>query len=236
MKSGELALAVGLVLSLSACDGGSANPGASVGGSCPALTPCGGNIVGTWRLKSVCIKRAPTDAAIACSMQSTGSSMGAGYKATYTFNANGTFTGSFSGSTTQTLNYPGVACSRSDASAGQYCADIQQSIQSAYAAAADAGTVSPITSFSLTCTALGSEVCKCDESLTYDPYTIDGTYTTSGDILTVTMTGVSLLGDAGIGDGGTGSSLAYCVSGNTLTWGPAPGSADEGEGLIVLTK
>jgi hypothetical protein len=40
----------------------------------------------------------------------------------------------------------------------------------------------------------------------------------------------------GIADGGTGGSLAYCVSGNTLTWGPAPGSADEGEGVIVLTK
>ena len=236
MKSVELALAVGLVVSLLACDGGSANPGASVGGACPTFTPCGGNVVGTWRLKSMCIKSTPTDAAIACSMQSTGISSTSGYNATYTFSANGTFTGSISGTMTQTLSYPGVACSRSDAGAGQYCADIQQSIQNAYAGAADAGAVSAIKSFSLTCTASGSEACKCDQSLTYSPYTLEGTYTTSGDSITVTMTGVSLLGDGGIGDGGTGGPAAYCVSGNTLTLGPTPGSSDEGEGVAVFTK
>jgi hypothetical protein len=237
MKSTEVVLVLALGISALACSGGSSNPGASVGGECPAFTPCGGNVVGTWRLKSVCIKNTPTDAATACSVQTTGATtMGPGYSATYTFNSNGTFTGAISGSVQQTLSYPGVACSRSDAGAEQYCADIQQSVQGAYAAAADAGTVTPIKSLSFACTPSGSEVCQCEETFTYTPYTIDGTYTTSGDTFTVVMTGVSILGDGGVGDGGTGSPIAYCVSGNTLTWGPAPGSADEGDGVIVFTK
>jgi hypothetical protein len=188
-----------------------------------------------WRLKSMCIKGTPTDAAVACTVQSPSSpTMGPGSNVTYTFNANGTFAESISGSETWTLSYPGVACSRSDASAAQYCADIQQSFQSAYAATADAGTVTPIKSLGFTCSASGSEVCKCDESLSYSPYTIEGTYTTNGDVVTATITGSSILPDGGGGDGGTGSPTPYCVSGNTLTLGPAPGSSVEG--TIILTK
>jgi hypothetical protein len=233
MKCVELALAFCLVFSLFACDGGSASPGGSLGGSCPGFTPCGGNIVGTWRLKSMCVKDTPTDAA--CTVQSSGMIAGAGYSVAYTFNANGTFTGTVSGSMIQTVDYPGAACSPTDASPSQYCSDIQQSMQSALAGLTDAGTF-PVKSLSFTCTPSGSDVCKCNESLTYTPYTLEGTYTTSGDFITITMTGSSILPDAGIGDGGTGSPTAYCVSGNILTLGPTPGSSDEGEGVVVFTK
>jgi hypothetical protein len=233
MKSIELAFVLGFVLS--ACELSRPSPGAAVGGSCPAFTPCGGNIVGMWRLKSMCLKSTPTDAAVACTVQSMGSpTMGPAFYGTYTFTANGTFAESIGGSETWTLSYPGVACSRSDASAAQYCTDIQQRTQSAYAAAADAGTITPITSVGFTCTASGSEFCKCDESLTYSPCTIEGTYTTNGDLLTATTTGSSILLNGGSGDGGTGSPTLYCVSGNTLTLGPSPGSSVEG--VIILTK
>jgi hypothetical protein len=233
MKSVELALALGLGLFAIACDG-SGSSGALPGGPCPTFVPCGGNIVGTWHLKSTCIKSAPKDAG--CSLQSVGFNMGPGYDATYTFNANGTFTASMRGTVQQTLSYPGPACARSDASTAEFCADLQRSIQNAYAASGDAGTLTLIKSLSASCSASGSGDCKCDENFTYNPYSMDGTYATSGDRLTVTMTTVSFLGDGGIGDAGAGSPVVYCVSGNTLTWGPAPESADEGEGVIVFTK
>jgi hypothetical protein len=230
MKSSELFLVLGIGLSLFACDGGT-KPATS-GGSCPAFTPCGGAIVGTWHVKSMCIKNTPKDAA--CVVQSFGVNPGPGYNATYTFNANGTFTVSISGAMTETFDYPGVACSRTDASAAQYCAGIQQNIQSAFAIVADAGTMLPIKAMSCTCSPSSSEVCECEESVTYTPYTIDGTYTTSRDTITATAMGASYLGDAGIGDAGTGSPMSYCVSGNTLTLGPPPGSSEAG--VIVLTK
>jgi hypothetical protein len=83
-------------------------------------------------------------------------------------------------------------------------------------------------------TASGSEVCKCDESLTYSPYTIKHTYTTNGDFLTATLPGSPILPDGGSGDGGTDSPTPYCVSGNTLTLGPSSGSSVEG--VTILTK
>jgi hypothetical protein len=42
------------------------------------------------------------------------------------------------------------------------------------------------------------------------------------------------LADGGSGDGGTSSPTPYCVSGNTMTLGPSPGSSVEG--VIILTK
>jgi len=232
MQLVEPALAIGLGFSLLACDGGT-NPATS-GGSCPTFTPCGGDIAGTWHFKSMCLHGTPTDAG-ACSTQTTGFATGAGYNATYTFGSNGSFTGTVSGTVKQTLSYPGATCSRSDASPATYCSELQQSMQSAFAAVADAGTV-PINSLSLACTPSGSDVCTCDENLTYTPYTLSGDYTTSGDTLMVNITGVSIVGDGGIGDAGTSNPVGYCVSGNTLSWGPTPGSSDQGEGVIVFTR
>jgi hypothetical protein len=159
--------------------------------------------------------------------------MGPDFSATYTFGANGTFAESAGGSETWTnLQYPGVACSHSDASAAQYCADFQQNVSNAYGEAADAGT-SPFKFMGFTCTPSGNEVCKCNESITYPPYTVEGTYTTSGDTITMVITSSSLPGYGG-GDAGTSSPSVYCVSGNTLTLGPTPGSSVEG--AFVLTR
>jgi non-reducing end alpha-L-arabinofuranosidase len=36
--------------------GGSSSAGAGAGGSCPAATPCGGDLVGTWNVSSSCLK------------------------------------------------------------------------------------------------------------------------------------------------------------------------------------
>jgi hypothetical protein len=230
MRFVQRVLVLGLGLVLSACE--LSAPPATGSSSCQAFSPCGGNVVGTWSLKSVCTKSTPTDAA--CTVQSTGSlTLGPGYKATYNFNADGTFAASVNGSVTQTYSYPGPSCSHSDASPSQYCGDLGHTIQMAYEAAVDAGTLTSGKSMGVTCTPSGSEVCKCEESLTYTPYTVGGTYTTSGYSITVVVTSFSLFGDGGIASGSS-NSTPYCVSGNRLTLGPAPGSPDQA--VVVFTK
>jgi hypothetical protein len=218
---------------LSACG---ANASSSDGGTCPTFNPCGGDVVGTWHFKSTCTESTPKDAAAACTVQSSRPpGTGSEHNATYTFGANGTLTEAVSDSPTRTsLQYPGAGCAHSDASPDEYCAHLQQVISDAITGSADAGmNMAPITSIGLHCTASGNDVCKCDEDVTYSPYTVEGTYTTSGDTITIVFTASSLPGLAGA-DAGTGIPLAYCVSGNTLTLGPTAGSSDRS--VLVLGR
>lgn len=214
-----------------ACDGGKGNPGITVGGACPAFTPCGGNIVGTWHLKTEC--GPPSTTSNACSGQATTLSPGADYNATYNFAANGTLTISFSGTMSATIRYS-ADCLHSDAGLATACADLQKSMQSAIQVTGDAGADSLIRNLSFTCATDSAAECLCQESLTYSAVSMTGTYTTSGTQITATLTSSSFLPDGGSPDAGSGNLIDYCVSGNTLTIGPGAGSTSGS--VAVLTK
>jgi hypothetical protein len=105
-------------------------------------------------------------------------------------------------------------------STDQVCAFFQDHVQSSIGNA-DAGAISELASF--TCSTAGDE-CVCREVFMNASQTLTGTYTTSGDRVTVVYTGF---------DAGTTptDSFDYCVSGDTLKLrSPGTGGSD-----IVLT-
>ena len=190
-------------------DGGGGSGGTS-GATCSPTVPCGGNLVGTWKLVSACgsITSGACPPSQSIDVQTTWTD------ATYVFTADGNFTWSGSGSTTETIRYP-VGCLSIvvDAGVAEVCAAYQSLIQTTIQNA-DAGT--PITNItSYTCTMQGNEACLCHEVITFPTaQTQTGTYTVSGSQFTVTITGGTI--DAGT-SGATPSVTDYCVSGNTLT-------------------
>jgi hypothetical protein len=230
MKSVELALVIGLALSGYACGGG-AITGVVLGGACPAFTPCGGNVVGTWRLQAQCQPADTTSSS--CAGQTTTLAPGTNYNATYTFTADGTLSVSFSGTMNATLRYP-AECLRSDAGLATACADLQKTMQSTVQATGDAGATSLLKDLSFTCATTSATVCECQESYTYAKLTLNGTYTTSGSRITASINSSSVLPDGGTSDAGPGNAIEYCVSGNTLTIGPGAGTTSGS--VVVLIK
>jgi len=208
------------------CDG-SNNP--LTGGTCPAFTPCGGNITGTWHLKSLCNASSPGDAATSssgCTSILPSVELGAGYNATYTFASDGTFQVSASGTMTETAHYP-LACYPSDASASTVCSGIGTDEKRSWQGAADAGQIvsSPT---SVSCNTQGSDTCTCRFDLTIFPLTESGTYSVSGSRLTITEAHSP-------GAGGSAPTPAdYCVVGNTLTLSDT--SASSSTNVIVMTR
>lgn len=185
-------------------NGGSGGMGGMTGsggvnGNC-SFTACGGNIVGTWTIQSLC---APSSFA-SCPEPLIVDRSGAA--AIYTFGSNGVFTYSASGTVLETISYTKDCLTSSpDAGLSDLCAALQSEVQSSIAKA-DGGSLSGLTGF--TC-ALQSDRCVCTETFANLMQNETGTYTTSGNQVTVTITsGAST-------DGGIPTS-DYCVSGNTL--------------------
>jgi len=207
-------------LSAAACSSGASNSpgsggksGAGTGGQgtggqggqaqiCSSMTPCGGAVVGTWKVKSSCLSLTgeidPMDVSANCPRQAiTGSLTVSG---TWTANANGTFTDD-----TKTM---GSAKFNLDASclvvsgAAMTCEKIGSSFEG-------------LGFSSVVCTTMAGGSCSCSAQvaltgglglLTADPQT-SGNYTKNGNVLTIT-------GSA------TGQNYSYCVSGSTLTITP----------------
>jgi hypothetical protein len=153
---------------------------------------------------------------------------------TYTFNANGTFAVSFSGSIEETIRYP-ITCFYSDAGAAQTCSDLEQGVRQAMQAGADAGTLTVnLTSF--TCALDTEQSCVCDEKVTPSAISVTGTYTTSGGQFTATVLNESPMPDGGIGDAGTSAPTDYCVAGNTLKLRSFSSSGSGNNTVSTLTK
>jgi len=191
-------------------DAGATGTDAGQINACADFTPCGGNIVGTWRLSSECLRSVDSSycQGFAFSMDMSGSLL------TYTFAANGTFAVSFSGSIEEIVRYP-IACLYSDAGAAQTCSDLEQGVRQSMQAGADAGTLTVnLTSF--TCALDTDQTCVCDEKVTPSTISVAGTYTMSSGQLTMTALSESPMPDGGIGDAGTAAPMDYCVAGNTL--------------------
>jgi len=208
--------------------GGSAgtNVDAAVNGvSCDPFTACGGNIVGTWRLVSSCGSASswpcPSTERIAFKSMT---------QSTYTFASDGTFTFAASGDLTETLLYP-LAClgGITDAGSPQACADIERAFVTP-SQTGDAGTQTVVVR-SVSCSTAANESCACMAVLgsTAAAQTLNGSYTISGNQLTI----VASASDAGVRDAGTDSVPEYCVSGNTLTLHYVSSSSD---GVVTFTR
>jgi len=174
--------------------------------SCDPFTACGGNIVGSWRLVSSC----GSVSSNGCPSTARISAKTSVAQATYTFASDGAFTFTATGPLTEMLRYP-LAClgAFTDAGVPQACADTER----AFVAASSQPTDGGVEVQSATCAAAGSETCACTAVLGYmSPQTTRGSYTTSGNQVTLVAAG----SDVGAPDAGAGSVTEYCVSGSTL--------------------
>ena len=109
-----------------------------------------------------------------------------------------------------------------DAGVSELCTAFQAAVQSSIAKA-DGGSLSGLTSF--TCS-VENNTCVCVEVFTNLAVNETGTYTTSGNQLTITITGGSTA------DGGFPTS-DYCVSGSTLK---IRSPSTEGDVVTKLTR
>jgi len=205
---------------------GGANGDAGVNTSCPSFTACGGNIVGTWRYVSGC----GSQSSATCPSVHVMTMTTAGSQATYTFGSGGVFSYTFSGSANEMLSYAlGCLSSITDAGIPQACADLQSLYREAIDQPDAGSAVGEVTS--ATCSAGGNQTCDCALVFTYlSQQTMTGTYTVSGNQLTVVITSTGA-------DGGAADDrpAEYCVSGNTLTL-HFPDSSGSGDFITTFTR
>src|SRR5450432_3079177 len=170
--------------------GGGDTSTATGGGSCGQVQPCGGAIVGSWKVSSSCILDASfqMDASSICTtatiaLKKVTGVGGITYGGDQTYQSTGTLSIDF------TLSLPTTCFA-----AGKTCADLQTTYTK------QMQTDPTLTS--ATCASSGS-TCVCQLSTTQDA-TESGTYTTSGTIVSSTPAG------------GTVSNDSYCVKVNEL--------------------
>lgn len=193
-------------ISLSACGGDSES-------SCSNAAPCGGSIVGTWRVTSSCLSVSSSAFAEGCP-GATASSSNLRITGSGTYNADLTYVSSAALSGSMSMTLP-AACLMA---AGFIitCPELQALF------ATDPTFSSP------TCTMAGS-ACKCVLPLSGQTTTESGTYTTTAaGVLTATP------------QGETAEENDYCVKGTTLTISPHQGTMMMGEagisGSITFAK
>lgn len=161
--------------------------GSSDGGSCGTVQPCGGSVVGTWKVASTCVlddSLFATDATDICAtatihVNNVSATGGVTYGADETYQDSGSITVGFQ------LTIP-TSCLQ----AGATCSDV------------DASFASDSTVTSHSCATSGA-ACVCSIVMT-DPMTDSGTYSTSGTNLTTTPAG------------GSASTDSYCIAGGML--------------------
>jgi hypothetical protein len=152
---------------LLACSSSSGNGG---GGSCPQVSPCGGDLTGKWTVSNACVtsSQSSVDGGCAGETEQIGSLSASG---TVQFNSDKTYSTNVSLSVSATLSIP-TSC-LSSGGITLTCSQLQMSINT------DAGTVS--------CNTSGSD---CDCTLSETSATNEtGGYTVSGDTLTTTPSG-----------------------------------------------
>jgi hypothetical protein len=158
--------------------------------SCFKVAPCGGDLVGEWRLEAICVQRATLEASFAasiaggfCPTQTLGA-VTRGVSGSLVMNADLTFmmTGTLSGSTDFTVP---ASCLT-----GTNCAAVNASLQAEIASHPEVVSAS--------CS--GSASCLCREVISV-PFAGSGTYSTAGSALTA---------DAPLDDS------QYCVQGDTV--------------------
>ena len=134
------------------------------GGSCGTVSPCGGDLVGTWTVARSCLVGTKDLSSICASASAEVEYV---FSGTVTYNADGTYSSALAATTTAHEHYPS-GC----APFGLTCEQLAQ-------VAIDAGV-------SAACSIDAAGACNCDS---VPPATVDnapGTYRTSGGMLTTT--------------------------------------------------
>jgi len=207
------AFALAAVVSGLACGGSSSSTG-----TCSSAAACGGDIVSTWKVESVCGKATGTITEKGgCTVGVSDIPLNA--SGTYTFNADGTYTTTASVSDSDAFTF-GAAC-LSNNGVTQTCAQLASALMS---------SANPLATTSLwECSPRAVGGCSCTASVTASA-TPSGTYTTAGNVLTETPTG------------GAAFALGYCVHGGPKLYIiGAPSMATAMSGItgsagLVLTK
>jgi hypothetical protein len=200
-----------------------------VPGTCAAFAPCGGDLLGTWHLKSECSEAAQVSSN--CVMGPSLYEVSA-YDLAYTFKGDGTFAYTASGESSQTLQYS-AGCFGADAGATASCASLGEMLRQSLNGATDAGTF-PVVVRKFECSTDSSGTCLCSDTFAY-PHAISvgGTYTASASQVTTWISSASWLPDGGPPVATSGDPAEYCVSGNTLTIKMPVASGDL---ILVLTR
>jgi hypothetical protein len=155
-------------LLLPACGG---NGGGS-GGSCGAVQPCGGAVVGTWTVQSMCQRVEEFTYGEKCPGASLDQS-GKTTTGTFTYASDMTFMSTLSQSGALKFKVP-LSCAQT-ATCDEYATLIAPGPPQA----------------STTCATVAGDICDC--TLTYIPLTSDvtGTYSTAGNLVTVMAGGIA---------------------------------------------
>lgn len=188
MSAWSAGFAIGvMVVGCSSNSGGSAD-------DCGKIAPCGGNIVGTWKIVDSCADSSPATT-------STGSCPGETFQVasfsasgTIAFNADMTYKVSLTESASETATAPTSCLSTGGIPVS--CDEFAKVV--AEVTPADAGA-------STTCTASGS-TCSCHVDLSGLAVHEMGTYSLSGNTISSTPSPST----------GMSSAAGYCVQGNTL--------------------
>jgi hypothetical protein len=141
-------------------------------GSCGAFTPCGGDVVGTWTIKNMCVTGGGAGAVEDCP-GATSTFEGIKGSGTITFNANMTTTENVAISGSMKMNLP-ASCLM-----GATCAQVDAGLKAAFLGDPEA----PFSAVS--CSGSGSCTCnvtfKGTSMMSMDTYTISGNKITDGE-------------------------------------------------------
>jgi hypothetical protein len=191
MKASIAWIAIGVTIM--GCSSSSGGSGSSA--SCGSVAACGGDIVGTWKIVAACADVSAGDAGAnpACPNEtvSAGPITASG---TVTFNADKTYSVSFTESVSEKLFVPASCLSANGVTLS--CSDLGTEFNGT--SVDDAGTTT------VACTASGTD-CNCTFDVSEQNTSEMGTYTLSGNTFTTTASG-----------SGTPGTASYCVQGNTL--------------------
>jgi hypothetical protein len=171
------------------------------GASCPSVSPCGGNLVGTWKVTQTCLT-ATGNLGNLCDGGDAPANLAFSFSGTLTFNADGTYSSALTGSETAHEYFPS-GC----APFGATCAQLGQQV-------IDGGSIS--------CSLDSAGGCTCDSMAPARDSSQSGTYATSGSTVSTTHDGTTSVASycvqgsvlyeiAGPGDGGVLTSMGVAV-------------------------
>lgn len=169
--------------------------GSGQSGTCGNVEPCGGNLVGTWKVNTACVNKAELMRQTASSFSSfcpqySVNNVDQTTSGSVSFGADSTYQMSAMIAGTYKLNLP-VSCFN-----GMNCAQASVTLQTYFTQNPDPAIQS------VSCAGTGT--CVCAIVATPSSTNESGTYSTAGNTLTTTPTG------------GAPSDQDYCVQGNSL--------------------
>jgi hypothetical protein len=176
-------------------------------GSC-SLTACGGTLAGSWNVTSTCYGPGRTITSGGCPQPKSTDSSALATTGTMTFNADGTYSMTFTTSGPQVVAYDFGCASPSPAT----CADLQAMLQN------------PADHTSAACTQSGT-LCTCTVTYQGSPDSEEGTYTVDSKGLNLSAKGFT-----------TPYTRQFCVSGATMKMTLPLSPGGDSDGVHALSR